>query len=178
MSYRFELLTNETAGLAWKFHVSPSSCDGPENYENFLRLIANTDYNSGMGTTHIMIDNDADRIAGYITFRATALIGEGDRGTKVMSPALEIAMLAVDKDYERQQIGSFLISQALVMAEQLRKELLGIKHIVVCADPKSTAFYSKNHFAPLSAIYDVLHDGFNDNCIPYFITLQEQTPRA
>jgi len=178
MSYRFELLTKENAGLAWSFHVSPSSCEGPDNYDSFLRFSAVTDYIAGMGTTHVMVDEEANRIAGYVTLRATALIGEGERGTKVMSPALEIAMLAVDKDYERKQIGSFLISQVLVIAEQLKKELVGIKHIVVCADPKSTAFYEKKNFQPLTAIYEALHDGFNDNCIPYFITLQEYAAGA
>lgn len=173
-NFKLERFTSEYIGLAWKFHVSPSSCDNPDLYETYLRCSAISEGNAGMGTTHIVLDRDANKIAGYITWRASSLISENSSGIKIVNPALEIAMLAVDRDYERQKIGTALIKQTVATAEKIRTKLLGIRHIVVCPAPYSIGFYKKTKmFKPLNAIFEVLHDGNNDGCVPYFMTLPE-----
>lgn len=175
-----EKLSLDNVGLAWGFRVSPSSCDNPEHYENYIRFSALSDYKSGMGVTRLLVDcEDAKnkRLAGYVTLRATSLVSSGSGEKKNVQPALEIAELAVHEDYERKGVGTGLVAIAIDMADVLRTNDIGIKHILVCSDPKSVGFYKNDNirFAELSALYDVLYDGWNDFCTPLIITLPELT---
>ena len=170
------LLSRDNIGLAWKFHVSPNSCDNPEYYDNYIRLSATSDYIKGMGVTHLLVDEIASGeqiLAGYVTLRSTSLISDGADGKKIVQPALEIAELAVHKDYERRGIGTDLISIAISEADSLRREYIGIRHILVCADPRAIGFYEKFGFVRIASMYEVLHDGWNNDCEPLFITLPE-----
>lgn len=101
MNLSFSLFDQEHSGLAWHFRVSPSSCDNPGHYEEYIRFVALSDRRSGMGVTHVLIDADAGRIAGFVALRLSSLFYTGDDGKKRGSPALEIAELAVDADYEK-----------------------------------------------------------------------------
>ncbi len=168
-----KLFHRDNAGLAWKFQVSPKSCNNPEYYNNYIRLNAISDQQKGLGVTHILVDEEADRIAGFVTLRATSLISEGENGIKLVEPSLEIAELAVDRDYERREIGSSLIGIAIDTADELRKKYLGIRYLVVCADGSAVDFYKKLGFGELTSLYEVLHDGWNDDCDPLYITLPE-----
>ena len=99
-----------------------------------------------MGVTHILIDTAKQNIAGFITLRATSLVSEGTDKIKLVEPAIEIAELAVDAKYERQGIGSALIGIAIDVSDELRKKVIGIRHIVVCADKSAIEFYKKLGF--------------------------------
>lgn len=168
------LFNSELSGLAWDFQVSPTSCNNPSYYDEYIRFNAIGDYNKGMGVTHVLIDTENDLLAGFITLRSTSLISAGSDNKKYVAPSLEIAELAVDARYERKGIGSILISIAIDMADELRKAHLGIRHIVVCADKSAVDFYKKCGFGELSSLYDVLHDGWNDEgCDAMYITLPE-----
>lgn len=171
-----KLLSRDNVGLAWNFHVSPNSCVNPEYYDNYIRLSATSDYIKGMGVTHLLVDETAGGekiLAGYVTLRSTSLISDGSDGKKIVQPALEIAELAVHKDYERTGIGTGLISIAITEADSLRRKYIGIRHILVCADPSAIGFYEKFGFVKIASLYDVLHDGWNNHCEPLFITLPE-----
>lgn len=180
MGFVFKKMSEKYAGLAWKFHVSPDSCDNHEHYETFLRLNALSEQASGRGVTHILIEtdegnetvSDTSRIAGFITLRATSLAYTCD-GKSYVKPSLEIAELAVDMDYERRGIGSKLVDVAIYIASQLNEQFIGIQNVVLCADPKAVGFYEnpKVGFGKLEDFYDVLRDGWNDNCTPMYINL-------
>lgn len=75
-------LNNTNQGLAWSFHVSPDSCENPEYYSDYIQMFAVTDYLTGMGVTHLLVDTDANIMAGYITIRATSLVSSNDDGTQ------------------------------------------------------------------------------------------------
>ena len=173
MALREKLFCQELAGLAWKFHVNPNSCDNPDYYDSYIRFSAIGDQKMGVGVTHVMVDVEKDRLAGFVTLRATSLVSEGENGKKYVEPSLEIAELAVDADYERQGIGKTLIAIAEATADELRQAYIGIRHIVVCADSSAVGFYRRFNFGKLSELYEVLHDGWNDNCEPLYITLEE-----
>lgn len=172
-----KLFHQELVELAWNFQVSSKSCDNPEYYNNYIRLSAIGDQQKGMGVTHTFVDIERNRIAGFVTLRATSLVSEGANGVKLVEPSLEIAELAVDAEYERCGIGSELIGIAIDTADELRKKYVGIRHLVVCADRSAIGFYKnkKIGFGELSELYEVLHDGWNDECDPLYITLPECT---
>ena len=173
MNLSFSLFDKEFSGLAWQFHVSPSSCENPQHYENYLRFDALADKQSGMGVTHVLADSDANRIVGFITLRVSALFYTTDEGGKRGSPALEIAELAVDADYEKQRIGSLLTDFATYMTDELRGKFVGVKYLLACADPAAVGFYEKKGFCPVSSLYEVLRDGYNDNCVPMYVQFQD-----
>lgn len=165
---------NEFAELAWRFHVNPASCENPWHYESFLRLNAIEEHLSGRGVTHICVDPDKQNIAGFITLRATSIVNSCD-GVMYVQPALEIAELAVSKDYERQGVGTQLVDISIWVANKLNDSFIGIQSIVLCADKCAIGFYEnpKIGFGKLEDHYDVLHDGWNNNCIPMYMNLHK-----
>lgn len=168
-----KLFGKDIAGLAWSFHVNPDSCANPSYYDNYIRLSAISDYRKGMGVTFVLGDAEKNRIAGFVTLRATSLVSEGENSAKYVEPSLEIAELAVDADYEHCGVGSILVSIAIDAADNLRRTQLGIRHVVVCADSAAVGFYKKLGFGDLSSLYEALHDGWNDDCAAMYITMPE-----
>lgn len=164
-------MNNGCSGLAWKFRVSPVSCENPAHYEEYIRFVAVSDRSEGMGTTHILVNHDEDEMMGYVTLRATSLVSTNERGNKIVHPALEIAELAVAEKYERIGVGTNLVQLAILAASDLRENLLGIRYVVLCADPKAVGFYEKLKFGRVRDVYEVLRDGSNDNCEAMFIQL-------
>lgn len=168
-----EQLNRDNQGLTGSFHVSPDSCVNPRYYSDYIRLNAVTDYQSGMGVTHLLIDKEASILAGYVTLRSTSLVSTHE-DIKHVRPAVEIAELAVHKDYERHGVGTALLDIAITKVDRIRESELGIKSVVVCPDPCAIGFYKKFGFMELSSLYEVLHDGWNDDCAPLILTLPEQ----
>lgn len=176
MNVSLKLFSSEYVELAWRFRVSSFSCDNPEHYSNYIKFSAIQDGKAGMGLTHALIDSLEDgtrNLAGYVSLRATSLITVDQDGKYLVNPALEIAELAVDENYERAGIGTELINISLAIADRLRHESLGIKYVLVCADPCAVGFYQKQGFASVGASYNVLYDGWNNNCEPMYIRLPE-----
>lgn len=171
MSISHKVMSKDCAGLAWEFHVSPASCDNPAHYEQYIRLSAVSDRSEGMGTTHIFVDDEANEMMGYVTLRATSLISENERGNRIVHPALEIAELAVAEKYERLGVGTHLVRLAILVASDLRENLIGFRYVVLCADPKAVGFYEKQKFGKVRDVYEVLRDGSNDNCEAMFLQL-------
>lgn len=175
MELSLKLFNTKMIGLAWSFQVSPNSCTNPAYYEEYIKFNAIGDYQKGVGVTHTLVDIENERIAGFVTLRATSLVSIGRDNVKMVEPSLEIAELAVDKDYERRGVGTALIEISIGIADELRKMHIGIRHIVVCADESAVGFYKKQGFGELSTLYEVLHDGWNDDCDALYITLPEAT---
>ena len=169
MSLSHELMSTDYAGLAWNFQVSPSLCTNPKHFEFFLRLSSLSDQESGMSTTHLLLD-ESGAIAGFVSLRATSLLSTDSNGDKLVHPALEIAELAVDASHLHQGVGKELINLTLAIAFDLRKSI-GIKSVVLCSTEKSVSFYEHFKFGHLSELYEVLHDGQNNDCHPMYLTL-------
>ena len=165
-------MQHEHVGLAWNFRVNPDSCSSPEHYENYLRLSAITEQRIGNGTTFLHVSDD--KITGFITLRANSLLMQAD-GVVFGKPAIEIAELAVDKDYEGKGIGTFMVEYALIKAVALTQNHLGIKYAVLCADPMAVPFYSRERlgFSLMRDLYEIPRDGWNDNCSPMIFQLFE-----
>lgn len=175
MEFALKKMSTDYMGLAWNFHVSPDSCNNPSHYENFLRLSALSEQAAGRGVTHVLLElNDTQpcEIIGFVTLRATSLV-ETCNDHSYVKPALEIAELAVDQEYERQGFGSMLVDFSIYIASHLNEKFIGIQNVVLCADPQAVEFYAKPEigFGRLEDFYEVLHDGWNDDCTPMYIKL-------
>lgn len=166
-------MKNEHAGLAWEFRVNPDSCDNPNHYEDYIQKSALSEQKIGRGTTFLHIIDE--RIAGYITLRANSLIIQNE-DTLSGHPALEIAELAVDKDFERRGVGTFLVMTAVLKALELKNDHIGLQYVVLCADPKAVEFYKKDtiNFEPARNYFEIPRDGWNDNCTPMVLRLPEE----
>lgn len=172
MELSHAVMNAELSKLAFDFFVDPKSCDNPSHYDNFIRYIARDNQRGGYGVTHILVDESRNKIAGYITLRATSLLFTSD-GKTLIKPSLEIAELAVDKEYKGNKIGSKLVDIALLVATEVNKELLGIRYVVLCSDPASVGFYEKKTFGRLEEFYDVIRDGCNNDCTPMYMNISE-----
>ena len=173
---RLEDMSSDLAGLAWKFQVNPESCDNPAHYENYIRLTAIYDNDAGMGKTLVLVGDESDLecesvIAGYITLKASSLITAYIDGARIGEPAVEVSELAVNKVYEHQGIGTQLVQYAIVTAQNLNKQFLGVKYIVLCADPKAVGFYKTFEFAELDDYSEIPREPWNRNCTPMCIRL-------
>lgn len=178
MSYYKTKIDKDNTALTWQFNVNPKSCDYPQHYEDYLKYNALSDVNDGLGVTYLYIDhndeNGEEHIMGYITLRTTAYIKDVGESKKFGFPALEIAELAVDKKYEGKHIGTDMVMDAINIANDIN-DIVSIKYIVLCADPRAEGFYKK---APLefNNMYDGLEDipreHFNMTCVPMYIKLR------
>lgn len=160
--------------MAWGFQVNPSSCGNHEHYEQYIRFSAMGDQKSGLGVTHLFIQEDEEKqeLCGYITLRATAYIvhdGEQTRGF----PALEILELAVAKDAERKGVGTTLVQYAVWLASSMNKNFLGVRYVLLCADIQAVPFYEKLGFEKLADHGEVPRDGWNVDCVPMYLRLPE-----
>ena len=171
MRKRIELFDSKFSGLAWKFQVSPLSCGNHEHYEEYIRLIALSDRAIGMGTTHVLLveENGTEDIAGFVTLKASSIVNESD-GTLYGTPAIEITELAVSGKHERNGYGSELLDYAISLALNVN-ENIAVKHITLCSDPKSVGFYEKYGFQKLSHSLVIPSEGWNENCVPMYLTL-------
>lgn len=168
------LFDKQYAGLAWSFQVNPDSCGNPQHYEEYIRLIAISDRNSGKGTTHIFIRkmHEAVELLGYITLRASSYT-KIINGIVYGNPALEIFELAVKAGFERQGIGRELVKFAIATAGLLRESALGVEYITLCADEHAVPFYAKCGFGKLSDQGIIPRENWNKQCIPMLLKLPE-----
>lgn len=168
----FTVLNKENVGLAGSFSVNPSSCENSEFYREYLQLSALSDLYTGKTTTHLFVDENADRIMGFVSLRASAIISKGDGENVTGIPALEVVVLAVDKDYEGQYVGRTLIDYVIYQADELHKQYLGLQYIVLAADKKAVGFYEKMGFEPVKKRWhQVPKETWSGDCEPMLFYL-------
>ena len=175
MALYFDIMKKDHVGLAWSFSVNPQKCDNPEIFR--LQLVgAISDMEAGNSVTHIFIDdsNGKKAIAGFVTLRASAYLTlyPGDENFNA-HPAIEIQYLAVDERFEGQGIGTLLVKQAIVLADELRQKYIGVQYIVLRSNRKSLSFYKRKTFGfkELSKVGKLAADNWNKDCEPLIVRL-------
>ena len=164
MAVSLSIYDNSYIDLARKFEVDPSSCDNPIHYNEFLMYNADLDYNKGLGVTYILVDDDKDAIIAYMTLKASALTYSDGNDKILGKPAVEIAELAVSKNYKGQGYGRELVEYAIAKIHEL-KEIIGVQYLVLCADPMAAGFYEHLKIQKLTS-NDIPREDWNKNCIP------------
>lgn len=126
-------------------------CGKPE-LDGWLKQQATQQQKTGNTRTFLAISVDADRVVGYYsttTYRlelddAAAAYGAGRRRYPV--PAVLLARLAVDQEFQGTGLGARLLAHA-VQQLALASRSVGFEVIVVDAiDPEAVTFYAKAGF--------------------------------
>ena len=159
MSFRLISITNVQKASLKKFDCNIGVLN------EFLSKYAQKNDALGIGKTFVAL-NEKDEVAGYFTL-ATAQISFESIPTefrgklpKYPIPALRIARLAVDKDFQGKGVGKWLLSQAFIKAVQVA-EVTGLYFIIVDAKESSKSFYEHYGFQKL-----------NDGELCYFILVE------
>lgn len=121
-----------------------------EEMSHFLKGEALAYDEEGEGNTFLVID-DNDRICAYYTIKANSIqiVDDNSKHNKYrVFPAVEIARLAVDMDFEGQSIGSAILGVILDVVNGIKKHL-GIKFIYLYSLPDSIRFYKTKNKAKL-----------------------------
>lgn len=167
----------ELAGLAFDFKVNPDSCGNPDHFEYYIRLSAITENTSGQAKTHVVLDKEKKHIMGFITLKAAALLfSDTDAdGASIQSgyPAIEVVNLAVAQDYERMGVGGALVDFALLTADDLCRQYIGVRYIVLAADPKAQSFYEHKGFHCIQDYYDMPTDRQSSDCVPMMMQIRK-----
>lgn len=168
----FSVIDKENVGLAGSFSVDPSSCENSEFYKEYLQLSALSDQYSGKNTTHLFIDDAANRIMGFVSLRASAIISAGEGESMAGIPALEVSVLAVDKDYAGRGVGRALIDYVIYQADELHQKHMGLQYIVLAADKKAVGFYERMDFVPIENRWNhIPKENWSTNCVPMALYL-------
>lgn len=176
MSFYKTKVSKDKMELIMKFKVDETKCDNPEHYESYLMYNALNDINQGFSTTYLYIEENEQteekNIMGYITLRMSSFIKDMGESRKYGYPALEIAELAVDKNYTGRGIGTDMVMDTITIANELN-EIISVKYIVLCADPRVQGFYEKLEFQKMyDRIEDIPREHFNLSAIPMYIKLR------
>nr|WP_166525034.1 GNAT family N-acetyltransferase [Caproicibacter fermentans] len=124
-----------------------------------------------------MVESDDNaspiRILGFITFKASSFLMDDGEGHELGEGAFEISELAVSSECERRGVGTDLVKYATVLATELNEEKLGIRYVVLCADPAAEDFYSKPALGlhRIGDFYRIPNEHWNTNCIPMVVKL-------
>lgn len=162
-----ELLNECNVGLAEYFSVNPLYCTNEDFYKQYLQFNAIFDMHSGNTATHVFVDKKANRIMGYISLRANSIVSKDDKSMITGKPSLEISVLAVDKDYEHQGVGTVLMAKALEIASTLHEKYIGVKHLILAADPNAVGFYEKMGFRKMASQWEQIPaESFSGTCVP------------
>lgn len=176
MSKVRELISDNNYGLCYSFFANSIKCNNPEYFENYLKFNALDDLKTGQGTTYLYIDEiqpEERKIMGYITLRSSSFIKESGESKKFGFAALEIAELAVSKDYCGQGLGTDMVLDAINIANQIN-EIASIKYIVLCAENTAIPFYERPplEFQRMDVLGEVPREHGNLSCTPMFLKLR------
>jgi GNAT superfamily N-acetyltransferase len=128
---------------------------GSEPLDRYLRERANQDFKRYVATPFVLYDADAERIAGYYTLAATGI--QFDDLPAAMQkklprypiiPAILLGRLAVDRRYQGQGLGAFLLVDAL--RRSLINEIVAAAVVVDAKDDAARSFYEYHNFVSLA----------------------------
>lgn len=99
--------------------------DHSRNVENFLKTEALIEQDRSMNTTHVLIDEEKNRIAAFISLCNDSIRLEVDERndfgiTHASVPALKIARLAVSNEYKHTGKGKMLVYYSALMGIKIR----------------------------------------------------------
>lgn len=141
---------NKPVVLLDKTHHKKDFDCGIDELNVFLREQAGQKLKYHQSKTYILSADDEQTIIGYFTLANTRLDWHHSISTKykTVNTAALIARLAVDKRYQGQNVGKYLLLTALkkLMAAN---EIIPIPIIVVDAKDGASEFYAQFGFQPL-----------------------------
>ncbi len=145
MDFRTERLNSD--------HDLDPFSSGHEVLDAWLRDHARTADAKGTGRTYVLVYRGG-LVAGYYTLaphviRREALPKKIGRGSPNAIPAISLARLALDENFQRRGLGSTLLVNALTRAIEAMRAVGGRVIVVDAIDATAAAFYRHHDFRPL-----------------------------
>ena len=172
--------SSQYAELAFSFFCDDTSCENPDYFNTYIRFTAVTDYNTGRGTTHALIefcDGVPIKLKAYITLKTNVFVYRNNENKIDGNPAIEISVLAVSKDCTHKGYGTDLLKYAALTCYSDIRQYAGVRYLIVCAEKSAVSFYEKAlDFALADNDYIVPREHWNEDCIPMYIQLPEILP--
>ncbi len=118
--------------------------------EDFLKTEAFEEQKIGMNTTYLLMDEEAEKILGYVSLCADAIkLEQQEREdaniTYASAPALKIARLAVDTSVMRRGLGKMLIEFSAYQAKLVKKHA-GVFYLTLDCYEHRVSFYESLGF--------------------------------
>jgi len=165
--------TNEHGLIARDFICN----DAGSVLNDYLCYNAHIDKAKGLGTTHVLIGENEEIynkiIIGFFVLRNTSFVTDRENGKLIGEPALEISEFAVHKVFERQHMGTKMISAIITMAKDFNSKFSGIKYLVLCAVPDAIEFYEKLNFKRLDNYGHIPTEQWSQDCTPMYMIIHE-----
>ena len=131
--------------------------------DSFIKAEAYQEQENGLNTTHLLIDEETNKIAAYVSLCNDSIrldFSEHDKMgySYTTIPSLKIARLAVSTDYQHRGIGRLLIQFSVYIGIQLRK-LSGVAFVTLDCFKHRLSFYRsfgfvENVIQPITLPYD------------------------
>lgn len=150
--------------MASRFRIQPLgrdhdraafSCD-EEPLDLYLKHQARQDVERSLAAVFVLLDPQADRIAGYYSLSALSIDSNDlppDIHRKLPRypiPVTLIGRLAIDTDYQGQRLGTALLFDALKRAHGQRTQIGAMAVVVNAKHAKARAFYEHHEFRRFS----------------------------
>lgn len=122
--------------------------------------------------TKIIMNSEKNEIIGYYSLKNSSLLVNlfADKKKRGI-PALELSYFAIDRKYQRQGIGSWILKAIISNSREYSREFSGCKMIVLSAVSECLKFYEGNKFTTLLENFSLIHDDCRKTTIPMFINL-------
>ena len=138
---------------------------GDNDLNEFILKDAIVNINANLNT--IFLCKYKEKIIAYFALSADSIkIDETLEVKYPYYPAIKIGRLAVDKKYQKKNVGRILIEWIIIYINKIRQEI-GIRLISIDAYPNAINFYKKNLFNCIESKYSK-----KKNTIPMYIDLK------
>ncbi|HCL4455022.1 TPA: GNAT family N-acetyltransferase [Clostridium botulinum] len=151
-------------------------CGLEEEMTVFLKNEALNYDENGEGNTFLILYNNCKNqrtIIAYFTLKANIVKIKDEKyeGQIRIVPSLEIARLAIDKDYQNKGYGKKIMKYIITLANEI-KEKIAIKYIIVFSVESALKFYKeKFNFQEFEVNKDTFSDSDNEGCKPLYIVI-------
>ena len=167
-------------------HIKKADGEMPRGFEcrkqdftEYLKYNAVYDQQQRMGQLYLAMHKD--RVVGYMMLAANRLDKDKQKKLGIDSyghiPAMLISLLAVDKRYERQGIGRFMVQYAQNLATGVAADM-GCRVVLVNSEPDVVGFYKKFKFVEIGLEEDHVNMYFDLGTAPLNLTITEPSSQG
>lgn len=138
--------------LGKKHNKDPFNC-GDNILNDYLKIQASQDMRKSVAVSYVMTTEESNRVLGYYTLSSIGIVA-GELPEEVIKklprypvlPGILIGRLGRDVEYRGNEIGQYLLIDALKRSLDISMQLGSVAVIVDAKNDKATAFYKKYGF--------------------------------
>lgn len=173
IKYDTYLYSNEYLNICQKFDC------GNEEINTYLYRDAEKDLLQGLKVTKLILNENKTEVIAYFTLVCSAIMINTGENVE-LSPAVEIKLFAVNKNYQDIFYTSdkndgifsdYLLSETIQNIYEVIEKYCGAIYIVLYSVPKAVKFYKRNEFKNFSNVMVRSRERYLNYCTPMFLPL-------